>query len=94
MAGLVMTKQEKRLSITREAPDYVLAEDAFLRSESCNFCVGDFSLYFDHASIYLTVKTKENSNKQHNIPQTPVIKAAKVLWNPDAIDEIKKKTRP
>lgn len=71
--------------------DYVLIENAFLRSETCNFRVGDFNLYSDHVPIYLTVKTKENNNKQHNIPQTPVVKTTKVLWNPDAIDEIKKR---
>lgn len=47
--------------------DYVLTEDALLRTKTCNFSVVDFNLDFDYAPNYPTVKTKENSNKQHNI---------------------------
>lgn len=47
--------------------DYVLTEDALLRTKTCNFSVVDFNLDFDYAPNYPTVKTKEKSNKQHNI---------------------------
>lgn len=77
-----MRKQEKWPSVTREVPVYyVPTEDAFSRSKTCNFIVVDFNLDFDHAPIYLTVKTKENSNKQHNI--------LTVSLNTDSVDEIK-----
>lgn len=82
MVGLEMRKQEKWPSVTREVPVYyVPTDDAFSRSKSCNFIVVDFNLDFDHAPIYLTVKTKENSNKQHNI--------LTVSLNTDSVDEIK-----
>lgn len=56
----------------------------------CLIIISHSNLYSDHAPIYLTEKNKRNSNKQHTILQTPVIKTTKLLWNPDAIDEIKK----
>lgn len=43
--------------------DYVLIENVFLWSEICNFCVGDFNLYFDYVFIYFIVKMKEYNNK-------------------------------
>lgn len=90
MVGLEMRKQEKWPSVTREVPVYyVPTEDAFSRSKTCNFIVVDFNLDFDHAPINLTVKTKENSNKQHNILSTTVIKTTTVSLNTDSVDEIK-----